>query len=235
LQYFIPAVAANAGDPDVLSVGDFNSYGHEDPIAYLTDNGLVNELERFIRPNGMPYSFQFDDQVGYLDHALATASLDGQVAGVTEWHNNADEPPVIDYNKESKPDDEYVNNAFRASDHDPVVVSLNLAPAYVDVTGSVKVTLSALTINRITGKATGSVSFTNTSGSTITGPLQAVLEGLPAAITVDNKSGTMAGSPYLTLPQASLAPGATATVTATFTNPTKVNVTYTPKLYTGAF
>jgi predicted extracellular nuclease len=233
--YFIPAVIANAGDPDVLAVGDFNSYGHEDPIAWLTDNGLVNELERFVRPNGMPYSFQFDDQVGYLDHALATASLDQQVAGVTEWHNNADEPEVIDYNLDGKTDDEYVKNAFRASDHDPVVVSLNLAPAYVDVTGSVKVTLSALTINRLTGKSTGSVSFTNTSGATITGPLQAVLEGLPAAVTVDNKSGSFGGAPYITLPASSLAPGATVTVSATFTNPSKVNLTFTPKLYTGSF
>jgi predicted extracellular nuclease len=59
---------------------------------------MVNELERFVRPNGTPYSYVFDGMSGYLDHALASASLDGQVAGVTEWHNNADEPPAIDYN-----------------------------------------------------------------------------------------------------------------------------------------
>ena len=235
LASFIQQVVAASGDPDVLAVGDFNSYGHEDPIAYLNSTGMVNELERFVRPNGIPYSYVFDATSGYLDHALASTSLDAQVAGVTEWHNNADEPEVIDYNLDGKSDDEYVNNAFRASDHDPVVVSLNLAPAYTNVTGSVKVTLSALTINRLTGKSSGSVSFTNTSGAPIAGPLQAVLEGLPSSVTLDNKSGTFGGAPYITLPSASLAPGATVTVSATFSNPNKVNVTFTPKLYTGTF
>jgi predicted extracellular nuclease len=65
----------------------------EDPIAYLTATGMVNELERFVRPRAMPYSYVFDGEAGYLDHALASASLRPQVAGVTEWHNNADEPP----------------------------------------------------------------------------------------------------------------------------------------------
>jgi predicted extracellular nuclease len=234
---FIPAVVqAAGGDTDVLAVGDFNSYGHEDPIAYLTGKGMVNELEKHVRGAGnIPYSYVFDGQSGYLDHALASSSLDPQVAGVTEWHNNADEPDAIDYNLGDTADDPYVENAFRASDHDPVVISLNLAPAYVDVTGSVKVTLSAPTTNRITGKTTGSVSFTNTSGQAINGPLQLVLQGLPAGVTLDNKSGDFNGASYVTLPAASLAPGATATVTATFTNPSKVAVTFTPKLYTGAF
>jgi predicted extracellular nuclease len=234
-NYFIPAVVANAGDPDVLAVGDFNSYGHEDPIAYLTGAGMVNELERFVRPNGMPYSYVFDAQAGYLDHALASASLDGQVAGATEWHNNADEPEVIDYNMEAKPDDEYVNNAFRASDHDPVVVSLNLAPAFTEVTTAVKISATGMTLNRMTGKFSGSVSFTNTSGQALNGPLQFVLQNLPAGVTLDNKSGDFNGAPYLTLPNASLAAGATVTVSTTFTNPNKVSILYTPKLYSGTF
>jgi len=232
---FIPTVVAAAGDPDVLAVGDFNSYGHEDPIAFLTDNGMVNELERFVRPNGTPYSYVFDGQSGYLDHALASSALDPQVAGVTEWHNNADEPDAIDYNLGDTADDPYVNNAFRASDHDPVVVSLNLAPAFADVTGSVKVTMSALGYNRVTGKFTGSVSFTNTSGTALNGPLRFVLQGLPAGITLDNKSGEFNGAPYVTLPGTGLAPGATATVALTFTNPSKANVTFTSTLYSGTF
>ena len=232
---FIPTVVAAAGDPDVLAVGDFNSYGHEDPIAFLTDSGMVNELERFVRPNGTPYSYVFDGQSGYLDHALASGALDPQVAGVTEWHNNADEPDAIDYNLGDTADDPYVNNAFRASDHDPVVVSLNLAPAFTDVTGSVKIVPGALGYNRVTGKFVGSVSFTNTSGAALSGPLQYVLQGLPAGVTLDNRSGDFNGAPYVTLPGAALAPGATVTVSLTFTNPSKTNVTFTSKLYSGTF
>jgi predicted extracellular nuclease len=234
-NYFIPTVVAAAGDPDVLAVGDFNSYGHEDPIAFLTDNGMVNELERFVRPNGMPYSFVFDGQSGYLDHALASGALDPQVAGVAEWHNNADEPDAIDYNLGDTADDPYVNNPFRASDHDPVVVSLNLAPAFADVTGSVKIVAGALGYNRVTGKFSGSVAFTNTSAAALAGPLQYVLRGLPAGVTLDNKSGDFNGAPYVTLPGAALAPGATVKVSLTFTNPSKTNVTFTSTLYSGTF
>jgi predicted extracellular nuclease len=232
---FIPQVAAAAGDPDVLAVGDFNSYGQEDPIAYLTGTGMVNELERFVRPNGIPYSYQFDANFGYLDHALASSSLSPQVAGVTEWHNNADEPDAIDYNLGDTADDPYVENAFRASDHDPVIVSLNLAPAYVDVSASAKIVSNGLAYNRVTGKFSGTVSITNTSGAVINGPLQFVLQGLTAGVTLDNKSGDLNGSPYITLPNASLAPGASVTLSTTFTNPAKANVVYSSKLYSGTF
>jgi len=234
-NYFIPTVVAAAGTPDVLAVGDFNSYGHEDPIAFLTDNGMVNELERFVRPNGMPYSFVFDGQAGYLDHALASSTLNPQVAGVTEWHNNADEPDAIDYNLGDTADDPYVNNAFRASDHDPVVVSLNLAPAFTDVTGSVKIVPGALAYNRVTGKFAGSVAFTNTSGAPLAGPLRYVLQGLPAGVTLDNKSGDFNGAPYVTLPGSGLAAGATVSVSLTFTNPSRTNITFTSKLFSGTF
>lgn len=234
-SYFIPTVVAAAGDPDVLAVGDFNSYGHEDPIAYLTDNGMVNELERFVRPNGIPYSYVFDGQSGYLDHALANGALDAQMAGVTEWHNNADEPDAIDYNLGDTADDPYVNNPFRASDHDPVVVSLNLAPAYADVTASVKIAPGALGYNRVTGKFVGSVAITNTSGAALSGPLQYVLRGLPAGVTLDNKSGEVDGAPYVTLPGTALAPGATVKVALTFTNPSRTNITFTSALYAGTF
>jgi predicted extracellular nuclease len=235
-SYFIPAVVAAAGgDTDVLAVGDFNAYGHEDPIAYLTGTGMVNELERFVRPSGMPYSYQFGGTYGYLDHALASSSLDKQVAGVTEWHNNADEPDAIDYNLGDTADDPYVKNAFRASDHDPVIVSLNLGPANVDVSSSVKVVQSGYTVNRITSKYTGTVTFTNTSGAALNGPLQFVLQGLPAGVTLDNKSGDKDGAPYVTLPGASIAPGASVSVGVTFSNPNKVTITYTPKLFTGTF
>jgi predicted extracellular nuclease len=234
-DYFIPAVVAASGDPDVLAVGDFNSYGHEDPIAYLTGKGMVNELERFVRASGTPYSYVFSGNSGYLDHALASSALDPQVTGVTEWHNNADEPEAIDYNIGDTADDPYADNAFRASDHDPVVVSLNLVAASVDVTASVKVAQSGLVLNRGTSKSSGSVTFTNTSGATLNGPLQFRLDALSTGITLDNASGTQGGAPYITLPVSSLAPGASVTVTTTFSNPNKSTIGYKPVLISGTF
>jgi len=236
VDVFIPQIVQAAGDARVLAVGDFNSYGHEDPIAYMTGKGMVNELERFVRGSGnIPYSYVFDGMAGYLDHALASSALDAQVAGVTEWHNNADEPEAIDYNLNDTADDPYVNNAYRASDHDPVVVSLNLAGASVDVTSSMRIARSAYTINRLTGKYTGTVTVTNTTGAAINGPLQFVLDGLSAGVTLDNASGTVNGAPYVTLPSSSLAAGASVTLNVSFSNPNKVVLGYTPKIFTGNF
>ncbi len=54
VTYFMPQVTAAAGDSDVLVIGDLNAYGFEDPINYLTSTGgLVNEIERFVRPRGL--------------------------------------------------------------------------------------------------------------------------------------------------------------------------------------
>jgi len=234
VSYFIPQVVATAGDPDVIVVGDLNSYGHEDPIAYLTSNGFVNELERFIRPRTIPYSYSFDGEAGYLDHALTTTSLSSQVVDATEWHNNADEPTAIDYNIGDTTTDYYTNNAFRASDHDPVVVSLNIAPSFSDVTSSVKFSRGVLTLNRTTGKFVGPITITNTSSAALAGPLHYRLDGLTAGVTLDNASGSVNGVPYITLPS-SLAPGASVTLTTTFTNPAKVAIGYTATLLSGSF
>jgi len=126
---FIAALQASTGDPDVLVIGDLNAYGIEDPINTLVAGGLVNEVAQI--PAAQRYSYVFDGQSGYLDQGLATPSLDAQVNGVTIWHINADEPSVIDYNLNFKPPspDLYTPTPYRASDHDPVIVGLNLCQA----------------------------------------------------------------------------------------------------------
>ncbi len=124
---FIPQVIAAANDSDVLVIGDLNAYGKEDPIALLADNGLSDQIERFNGDEG--YSYVFDGESGYLDHALANSSMAAQITGANEWHINADEPFVIDYNTEFKPQDLYTSAPYKASDHDPVVVGLNLQKA----------------------------------------------------------------------------------------------------------
>jgi len=234
-DYFLPLVANAANDSDILVVGDLNAYGQEDPIRLLNAAGYVNEIERFVRPQGIPYSYVFGAESGYLDHALASGSLSGQVAGVSEWHTNADEPEELDYNIASGRPDLYVKDAYRAADHDPVVVSLNLAAAYADVTASVAITRSGIVPNRVSGKYSGAVTVKNTSGAPISGPLQLVLQGLPAGVTLDGKRGDVGGAPYLTLASTTLAPGASLTVTTTFTNPSKTSVVYTVQLVSGTF
>jgi predicted extracellular nuclease len=89
-----------SGDPDVLVIGDMNAYAKEEPIAVLEGAGDTNTIADSIGAEA--YSFVFQGQSGYLDHAIASPSLSGQVAGVTEWHINADEPIALDYNTEFK-------------------------------------------------------------------------------------------------------------------------------------
>lgn len=125
-----------SGDPDFIIMGDLNSYAMEDPIDAIKAGpddllGTGDDFSNLIFDyQGLyAYSYVFDGQNGYLDHALANAGMASQVTGVVDWHINADEPDVVDYDTSFKPAEQealYEPNAYRASDHDAVLVGLNL-------------------------------------------------------------------------------------------------------------
>ena len=112
-------------DTDILILGDLNAYAEEDPVLALVDKGYTDLIKQNLGDTS--YSYTFDGMAGSLDHALASSSLVSQVGGVTQWHINTDEPRVIDYDEDFNPAGYFAPNAFRASDHDPVIVSLNFA------------------------------------------------------------------------------------------------------------
>jgi len=118
------------GDPDVLVLGDLNAYAREDPVRALEAAGFVDLQRRHQGPAATTYVF--DGQWGTLDHALASPSLAAQAMGAAAWHVNADEPSVLDYNREYQSPAQqellYAPDAFRSSDHDPVIVGLELTP-----------------------------------------------------------------------------------------------------------
>ncbi|MGF1571441.1 MAG: ExeM/NucH family extracellular endonuclease [Sumerlaeia bacterium] len=117
-----------------LIIGDLNAYQMEDPIRVFTDAGFVEaigwaaNLTCGIVPNcnGVPYSYVFQGRSGLLDYALISPSLRAKMADARVWHINADEAPVLDYNTEYKSADIYDTTPFRSSDHDPVLIGLNL-------------------------------------------------------------------------------------------------------------
>ena len=111
-----------SGDPDFLIMGDLNAYAMEDPITTLEGAGYTDLIEAF--EGAGAYSYVYQGQAGYLDHALANPSLAPKVADATIWHINADEPRVLDYNEEYNPPSLYSPDAYRSSDHDPVLVHL---------------------------------------------------------------------------------------------------------------
>ncbi len=131
LLAFIDTLQTQTGDSDVLVIGDLNAYGGEDPIVALENGGLVDQLERYVDP-AERYTYTFSPgESGYLDHALATSGLNAQLSGATVWHINADEPPFLDYSTPPfKPDEVqalYTPTPYRSSDHDPVLVGLDLS------------------------------------------------------------------------------------------------------------
>jgi len=116
----------NSGDSDVLILGDLNAYAQEDAITNLENSGYTDLAQQFLGSNA--YSFVFDGQTGTLDYALANSSLLSQVTGTTEWHVNADETDAIDYNTDFGRNTGIFDGSvpFRNSDHDPIIVGLNL-------------------------------------------------------------------------------------------------------------
>ena len=127
LADYLATDPTGSGDPDVLIIGDLNSYDEEDPIDALKAAGYTDLNERF--GGEFAYSYGFDGQFGYLDYALSSTTLTSQVTGTTDWHINADEPDLLDYDTTFKSDAQdaiYAPDPYRSSDHDPVVVGLEL-------------------------------------------------------------------------------------------------------------
>lgn len=146
-----------AADRKLLIIGDLNAYAQEHPIQALTDSTFTlpgfpanphatytNMIDVFLGAES--YSFVFQGQSGYLDHALANPVLQPLVSGVTEWHINADEPVALDYNLEwtasidknaNQQTALYAPDAFRSADHDPLIVGFNPLCGDLDDDGDV--------------------------------------------------------------------------------------------------
>jgi uncharacterized repeat protein (TIGR01451 family) len=191
LTWINGTVIPAAGDPDVLLLGDFNSYAHEDPVTTLESGGFT-DLESSFDPN--TYSYLFSAELGHLDYAFSSSSLTPQITGAAPWHINADEVDLFDYNDEvkdageatfeEKPDGSALvpprvvfqpGTPYRASDHDPVLVGL--------------FPVADLAVTKTDGVATatpgGSVTYTITASNA--GPSNAtgatVADTFPASLT----------------------------------------------------
>ncbi|MEK8029038.1 ExeM/NucH family extracellular endonuclease [Pseudaquabacterium rugosum] len=140
LRTWAAGLQAASGSADVVLLGDFNAYAQEDPIAALTGNGWVDPTPRF---EAFGYSYVFDGAAGRLDHAIVSAAAAAKVGSLAHWHINADESLAHDYNLEFKQPacatcapDPYAATVYRSSDHDPVVLGLNLYDAYLTASGA---------------------------------------------------------------------------------------------------
>ena len=252
-----------SGDPDFLILGDLNSYAREQTLDAITAGaddmlGTADDYTNLISKfhGAYAYSYTFDGQAGYLDHALASASMLGQVTGAADWHINSDEPDVLDYDTTFKPAEQdalYEPNAYRTSDHDPVVVGLvPNAPPNVSAGGPYTVNEgSSIPLTAIGSDPNGDAltyawdldnngSF-ETSGqsvsfsSTTDGPLTPAVKvratdpgGLFAVATVSVSIQNV--NPIVSVPVSNPEPsvlGANVTASATFTDPGVVDAPFT--------
>lgn len=123
----VPTGAAGAG---VLLIGDLNSYALEDPVRLLARRGYADMVARLAGPQA--YSYVYNGQAGYLDHVLADAAAARHVVGVQAWHINADEPAAFSYAPAAGAPAVpayYAPDAYRSSDHDPLLIDLVLTTA----------------------------------------------------------------------------------------------------------
>ncbi|MFI9485230.1 ExeM/NucH family extracellular endonuclease [Promicromonospora sp. NPDC052451] len=139
LAAFAQEQATAAGTGKVLLLGDFNAYEQEDPIQVLTDAGYTD-----LGPTTGEYTYNFDGMVGSLDHVLASPAAAEVVTGTDVWNINAYEPVANEYSRYNyNATILYDETPFRSSDHDPVLVGLDLAGTTTEP-GSVDLDLVAI-------------------------------------------------------------------------------------------
>ena len=206
----------STNDPDYLLIGDFNAYAKEQPMTKLADSGYTNLL------SPTSYSYLFGGEFGSLDHAVGNASITSQVTGAEKWHINADEPTSLDYNTENKTTGQqsslYSNDVFRSSDHDPILIGLNLCAdptiALSSAVGSNVQTICATTaITPITYAIGG-----GGTGATVSGLPDGVTGSFNAGVfTISGSPTTAVGSPfnYTVTTSGGCSPAVTATGTIT--------------------
>ena len=188
-----------SNDPDVLILGDLNSYLQEDPIRILASRGYRSLFD------ADSYSYQFNGQWGSLDHMLASDSLYSQVSGSGKWHINSDEPIILDYNIEFKSTAQqtsfYNADPFRTSDHDPLLAGFSLAatirtPTIINSIGGGDSVVSSLSNdNSVMGTAEASRSVSIYTGATLLGTTTADSSGnFSYALTAANLTTIGQGS-----------------------------------------
>ncbi|WP_153914125.1 ExeM/NucH family extracellular endonuclease [Shewanella sp. TC10] len=115
----------------------FNTDGS--PTSITHSYGYIDIVSKVFAEKGKtPWSYSFNDEVGSLDHILISPSLENRVVDAADWHINAAESNLFDYNNEYKGDYDnlvnkfYAEDHFRSSDHDPALVSLSYLPGEAD-------------------------------------------------------------------------------------------------------
>ncbi|WP_116367268.1 ExeM/NucH family extracellular endonuclease [Parahaliea mediterranea] len=149
LTAWLDTAPTGVASENIALLGDFNAYAMEPPLQSLLQQGYVNV------ESPADYSYVFDGQVGTLDYILLSDALAQAMTGAHLWHINADEADALDYNLDYGRSAAYFDatTATRNSDHDPLLVGLQLDAASVSVTGILADLASAIRSGGITANS----------------------------------------------------------------------------------
>lgn len=112
------------GIEDVFLAGDFNAYSAEDPVQVIEEAGFT---ELNVALNGGEATYNYDGMDGSLDHVFANSGALELVTGVDVWQINAQEQVGFEYSRYNyNATILYDESVFRASDHNPEIVGLDL-------------------------------------------------------------------------------------------------------------
>ena len=141
----------SARDTFIGSKPQFNVNGSPENITktygYKSAVGLKDEEK-----GQFSWSYSFNDEIGSLDHILITPSLESRLVDAVDWHINAAESVLYDYNDEFKgatgtENVFYADDQYRSSDHDSAIMALSYQYAEVGEGEPVYLTISSSLLN----------------------------------------------------------------------------------------
>ncbi|WP_374225988.1 ExeM/NucH family extracellular endonuclease [Cellulomonas sp. PS-H5] len=146
LRDWVPTVQGDA--EAVALLGDFNSYTQEDPLQVLYAAGYTDATTAL---DAGEYSYSYQGLSGSLDHVLLNDAALGRATGADIWNINAGESVALEYSRYNAHGSLfYAPDAYRSSDHDPVLVGLTAGDTGTTPDGPVDLTL--LNINDFHGR-----------------------------------------------------------------------------------
>ena len=107
VSYLLSTLGSLTEDPDILIMGDLNSYMGDQPIVNLEKAGYAEQLVKY---DENAYTYIFNGDKGILDHVMANSTMAKQITGAYAFN--------INHNT--------VDASYAYADHDAVVVGLNL-------------------------------------------------------------------------------------------------------------
>lgn len=113
VEDFIHDVKTKNPDANIVAVGDFNDFQFSEAMSILESRHMTNMINKLPENDRYTYVFQGNSQV--LDHILVSNNLAAKTE-VDAIHINAD----------------FTDMAGRASDHDPVLVQVDIKPTVIE-------------------------------------------------------------------------------------------------------